>query len=530
MSSSTYDIAYYYCVSHIPAATIPASRLSNILDTMHQGRPLTAYSLNYLLQQNLPGLYQLATGQISYDAYITALDPAFVASQQIAQAEYQAKEAQRLAREAEYLRSRAALSAASGRNPKNDKSSFGEVSIPAGEFHKADSEAQRKLRRQREREASEAVLKAQRVRQAELAEQRDRNRKAAAATYHVRTSDPDYIVPTSHDIACYYHVNYIPGMVSPPMSDILDALIRGIHLTQDDLNYLKLQAPAALHQLALGRITFDSYIATVEAAEAAETARKARVEAAEAARVARESDPDYIAMMQTRALCREYGIDLNGQSPPQRMTTILRSVDSGNRLPKEDFVWLKTAGKRYFTEKLQKAYHQKEAEFYASEYSRTLDPWNVVNASGHYRKCDQPERALELLDSFATNRLKHPKIKSAVCTTRGGVMRDLGRRPEALQLGDQAHELQPQDFRPCTLLGAVHMELGDFDSGREWYAKAAERGASEHSIDTELRSIFQRADKASRAAMKIFLLAEDPKRYRWVNDKRYQDTAVAGKS
>ena len=100
-------------------------------------------------------------------------------------------------------------------------------------------------------------------------------------------------------------------------------------------------------------------------------------------------------------------------------------------------------------------------------------------------------------------------------------MRDLGRRPEALQLGDQAHELQPQDFRPCTLLGAVHMELGDFDSGREWYAKAAERGASEHSIDTELRSIFQRADKASRAAMKIFLLAEDPKRYRWVNDKRY---------
>ena len=86
------------------------------------------------------------------------------------------------------------------------------------------------------------------------------------------------------------------------MSDILDALIRGIHLTQDDLNYLKLQAPAALHQLALGRITFDSYIATVEAAEAAETARKARVEAAEAARVARESDPDYIAMMQTLSL------------------------------------------------------------------------------------------------------------------------------------------------------------------------------------------------------------------------------------
>lgn len=503
MSSSTYDIAYHYCVSHIPAATIPASRLSNILDTMHQGRPLTAHALNYLQQQNLPGLYQLATGQISDEAYIAALDPGFVASQQIAQAEHKAKEAQLFAREAEYLRSRAA--------------------------HEADREAQRKLHRQREREASEAVLKTQKVRQAQLAEQRDRNREAAAATYHARTSDPDYIVPTPHDIACYYHVNHIPGTVSPPMSDILDALFRGYQLAQDDLNHLRLQAPSALHQLALGQITFDSYIAGVEAAEAAETARKARVEAAEAARIARESDPDYIAMVQTQALGRKYGIEANGQSLPQRMTVILRQVDSGNRLAKEDFVWLATAGEEYFTTQLKKAYHQMEAEFFAGAYRRTLDPWNVVNASGHYRKCDQPGSALELLDSLATNRLKHPKIESAVCTTRGGVMRDLGRRPEALQLGEQAHELQPQDFRPCTLLGAVHMELGNFDSGREWYAKAAERGASEHSIDTELRSIFQRADKASRAAMKAFLLAEDPKRYRWMNDKRYQDTAVAGK-
>jgi len=324
------------------------------------------------------------------------------------------------------------------------------------------------------------------------------------------------------------------------MSNILDALLRGDQLTQADLNCLKLQAPSALHQLALGQITFDSYIGIVEAAEAAEAARKAKVEAAEAdrkakveaaeaARIARESDPDYIAMMQTQALCRKYGIYLNGQSPPQRLTIILRSIDSGNRLPGEDVAWLKTAGEHYLTEKLQKTYHQKEAEFSASEYRRTQDPWNVVNASGHYRKCDQPENALELLDSLASNRLKHPKIKSAVCTTHGGVMRDLRRLPEALRLGEQAHELQPRDFRPCTLLGAVHMELGNFDSGREWYEKAVERGASEHSIDNELRSIFQRAEKASRAAMKTFLLAEDPKRYHWVNDKRYQDTSVAGK-
>lgn len=510
MSNSTCAIACHYCVGDISAATIPASRLSNILGTMHQGLPLTAYSLNYLQQQNLTGLHQLAIGQITYEAYIAALDPAFVASQKIAEAEHKAKEAQRVAREAEYVHRQASRA--------------------------ADREAERKLRRQRVREASEAVLKAQRVRQAELAAQwatqRERNREAAAAAYRARTNDPDFIAPTPHDTACYYHVNHIPNVASPPMSDILDALVRGDQLTQGDLNYLKLQAPSALHKLAVGQLTFNSYIGAVETAEAWATARIARVEAAkaaEAARIARESDPDYIAMLQAQALCKQYGIDLNGRSPPQQLTMILRNMDSGNRLPEVDLAWLKTAGKEYFTEKLQKAYHQKEAEFFASEYRRTQGPRNVVNASSHYRKCDQPENALELLDSLVRSRLKDPKVKSAVCTTHGGVMRDLGRRPEALQLGEQAHEFQPQSFHPCTLLGAVHMESGNLESGREWYAKAAERGASEHSIDTELRSIFERADKARRAAMKAFLLTEDPKRYRWVNDKRYQNISVAGK-
>ena len=68
------------------------------------------------------------------------------------------------------------------------------------------------------------------------------------------------------------------------------------------------------------------------------------------------------------------------------------------------------------------------------------------------------------------------------------------------------------------------MELGNFGEAQDWYTKAEERGASEQSIDAELRRIFQRADQAKREAIKAFLLAEDPNRYRWVNDKRYQST------
>ncbi len=87
-----------------------------------------------------------------------------------------------------------------------------------------------------------------------------------------------------------------------------------------------------------------------------------------------------------------------------------------------------------------------------------------------------------------------------------------------MRLGNQAHEITPKDFRPCTLLGAVNFELGHYDIGRDWYAKAIERGATERSIDYDLRGILLRADPSKREEIKAFLLNEDPARYRWVNN------------
>lgn len=61
------------------------------------------------------------------------------------------------------------------------------------------------------------------------------------------------------------------------------------------------------------------------------------------------------------------------------------------------------------------------------------------------------------------------------------------------------------------------MEIGNFDRAREWYAKAVERGATEHSVDSDMRGIFARADRTRREAIKAYLLREDPVRYRWVH-------------
>ncbi|MDC7703839.1 hypothetical protein [Vogesella indigofera] len=509
MGNSIALVADYFRVSHVSSATIPNSRLSNILAKMHQGRSLTKHSLDFLQQQNLPELYRLACREITYEAYVAGLDPDYLRMHQVAQSASQAKDAELQALAAHYLAQ------------KSNHSTRKNV-------RKMDSEAERQLRRKREREATEAVLAAQRTRQAEWKAQRVRNCELAAATYHSRANTPGYCEPTAQDLARYFHLEHIAAAVSAPLSDLLDALYRGRPLTTDELTYLKHSAPSDLYRLAFGQLSLDEYIALAKTVEAEAFARKAREEAAAAARIARERDPEYIKMMQTQALYKKYDVSLTDKSLMPRMTKLLQQIDAGERLPNEDLKWLGTSAKRYFTAPIRTAYHRLEADFHADQYLLTQNPWNAINACGHYRKCKQTEVALRLIDSIAGNRIKQPKVQSAALTTRGGVMRDLGRSSEAIQMGETAHKLMPQDYRPCTLLGAVHMELRNFETGHNWYEEARKRGAPEQGIDSELRSIFQQLDSASREAMKSFLLAEDSHRYSWLKQTRYQETKKRG--
>ena len=497
-----HDIACHFCVSHIAGAIIPSTRLSKILESLFHGQSITLLSLNYLQQQNLNELYQLATGQITYELFIAALDPALVAREKAAKAERQAQMADRLAREREWR-------IEAERKDKAEKA----ARIARAAAQRARSDYEREVRIARE---------------AEWAVQCNRNREAAEAAYKTRMSEPDYTAPTARDIARHFRVNH-PGAITSPFSNILDALYQGRPLAAAYLNYLKVKGFPRLYELAIGQATYESYIAGINTAEsarkAAELARieqaeaqKLQREAAEAARIARESDPAYIAIKEREAKCHKYGISNFNQLPDELMP-LLNKLDSDAALSSDEYVWLKTTGKNYFTFEVRRAYHQGQAVRCVNEYKRTQDPWNVINGSGHYRKCDRPSDALQLLDQADMARFTLPKLKSALFTTRGGVMRDLGRRDESVKLGDQAHELTPKDFRPCTLLGAVHMELGNYNLAHDWYNKAIKLGATEQSVDSELKRIYAQADKAKRESIKAFLLAEDAVRFSWVNDK-----------
>lgn len=343
------------------------------------------------------------------------------------------------------------------------------------------------------------------------------------------------------DVAQYFFVDDLPGSSIPSsrLRNILENLQRAQQLSSQSLRFLEGQGLNALSQFAQSAQPYETFAiqaraersrrlfalnALREAELAARRTQAAEDEKRQAAywaqrkseRLARESDPKHIAKIKNQELRSRFGLDqfIEADDFP-RVMAILRNLDRGQRLTDDDSLWLKTSGQEYFSEELQIAFHQREAEYFSEEYKRTGDQWHAVNASSHYRKCKKPREADLLLNAIPIQQKKTAKLKSALATTHGGVKRDLGCLDEALGLGTKAHEITPGDFRPCTLLGAVNFELGNYAEGHAWYCKAMERGANERDVDYDLRGIFSRANQAQRQEIRAFLLAEDPVRFKW---------------
>lgn len=263
--------------------------------------------------------------------------------------------------------------------------------------------------------------------------------------------------PVRAGIAAKYFLSDVPGATVPAsrLSTILGNLDQGKALSTIALEYLRQEGFFALLGLAKGESAYDDFAkaasvecerreaAAAEAKQKEETERQrtiAEAAAREAARAAeyerqrriRESDPKYVAKVKNQQLRTRYGLDRFIEKEDfNRLMGILHKIDGGARFGDEDVLWLSTEGSDYFSDELRFEYHSREAAFFAAEFARTSDPWNAVNASGHFRKCDRAKAANELLDSVSPESLKSPKLKSAVRTTHGGVMRDLGRFDEA---------------------------------------------------------------------------------------------------
>lgn len=329
------------------------------------------------------------------------------------------------------------------------------------------------------------------------------------------------------DIAIKYCIEDLPESLIP--GSALAIVISRLELAPDfipeaTISYLRKSKFFNLLNYACNQISFNEYslVAKSEQKERKLAAEKAKIEQAKKAAINAEKNKKQQIL---RKLLNKYDMNLSFviASDIPKLKIILEKAERDSRLDQDEIAWLMISRKGlyfgYYTDKVRKKYHRIEGEYFSIKFQSSNNPWDAINASSHFRKCNQATKADSILINIDSSKLKSKKIESAFHTTYGGVKRDLEKFIEAINHGNKAHLLTPNDFRPCTLLGAVNMEIRNYEEGQAWYRKAVERGATQKSVDDDLRSIFMRSEKSKRKELGTFLYNKDPERYGWV--KKY---------
>ena len=352
--------------------------------------------------------------------------------------------------------------------------------------------------------------------------------------------------------AVFYCVDHIESSMIP--HSMLHKIIQKLKTKQNDSltlpekAYLVRQNLNALHSLVEGKISFNQYkkevvndrikhkehleaerlrlekvrelelIELKKQQEKLAQERKIREQAERERRKKLESDPKYIEKQKEKNLIKKYDIysyDILSKHR-SKLVNILKLLDNNQRLSEQDAIWLNSEGREFFTDEVKIKFHRVEADFYINEYKTTKLHWHAINASSQLRKAKASKEAETFLENTEIVLNKNKKLLSAYFTTLGGVKRDIRKVDTAIECGVKAHENNSQDYRPCTLLGAIYMENHEYTLGHDWYSKARDRGAPEKSINADLRSILLKLDKSKRIEMITSLLKKDPYLYGWL--------------
>ena len=101
------------------------------------------------------------------------------------------------------------------------------------------------------------------------------------------------------------------------------------------------------------------------------------------------------------------------------MIKILLKLEKGDRLSEKNTLWLSTND--YFSEypEIKRKFHENEAMFYRQCFEKDNDPWQVVNASSHYRKANRTTEALEVLSKIEVTSQRNKHLKSAFAQPKG---------------------------------------------------------------------------------------------------------------
>lgn len=220
------------------------------------------------------------------------------------------------------------------------------------------------------------------------------------------------------------------------------------------------------------------------------------------------------------ALKIDFNVKHHNDSIDSPLYSILVKLNANQHLSDQELVWLEAEKLFYPDTTLFITHHRIEAVHSEDEFKRTKGFWNLVNASAHWRKANEPLSALKLTNNLQQLRsLKEAKLRSALFTTRGGALRDLDRLKDSEQCALEAINHFPNSHNPYTLMGALCYDTGRYDEGDKWFEKAIQQGAKPNDQDSEIKRILNKKKGKERQQIIDHLLTKDPIRFAWV--RRY---------
>lgn len=341
------------------------------------------------------------------------------------------------------------------------------------------------------------------------------------------------ILSFSHtEIAARFFLDDVPGASTrhSRLGGILEKVSAGHPLTALQQEFLRQHDYEALLQFALRKMDGEAFRARAQKERESRILAKAAAKEKEATEKAlqiertnhkntaifAEQERKLERRRKVRELPDRFYLPYVEHEDLERVNRVLRSVVVGQPIEKDDLVWLGSRRSHYWTDELRKAHHENMAKRLSEKWHKTGDLWKAVNSCGHWRQAERSEEGLAIAEAALNHALKTKKPRSALLTTGGGALRDLKRLQDAARFGKEAHSLTPEDFRPCTLLGAVHIQMGAHGTGAEWYEKAEARGASRSVIDRELQSILRAVPQEERDQIRTALKDHDASRYGWL--------------
>ena len=244
-----------------------------------------------------------------------------------------------------------------------------------------------------------------------------------------------------------------------------------------------------------------------EAEKKREVLRQAAVEKKKKEKAALEEfkKKEKAALEEFDDLKKKYNVFEKKFSIVSQMNSILLKMESGEPLNDEDIKYLN-----------DKKCENVTATYFFRSFNKDGDIWKLIKACSCLRRCDKPEKVIEITNTALGKGGIKDKALSALLTTRGGAYRDLGENLRAKQCAHDAIRKNQANFYPYNLLGAIYYALGEYHKGDAYFDKAQKCGANSRSQEKEIISVLKGAQKNERNRIAEYLLNKDPKKYNWI--------------